>query len=364
MANSRTVLRGNSLSISAIFTGATGERVDPSPVSSLKLSVYPVGLDPRLGAETSDAWVYDVTTTSGGSGPLADADVMLVHEGTGHYSYDIVIPEDADLGIGYDKWEATVDLSDIDETFMFIVASPATIILDETPLCDNNIVTITLDSTIQAEDGTTLGTDYEWYFTTTYTPLYTSLRRLRLDLGTLIANIPDDTINLAIFEASLMADSLTFGQLSLSASQMSFFEFARRQYVTCAAEATLLDVIMNANVTGKTKQLAQLQVSYSGSSSKDPLLWKRIQDCLVKWEASLTSSGEIAPGTSLRPDVAIKGYYDVDRPAFGRDWSSTSSSRLDQQIPASNTRTRGLYNKRWKRGFSSTRWNSRFRTDS
>ena len=43
--------------------------------------------------------------------------------------------------------------------------------------------------------------DYSFYFTTTYNPLYSSIRKLRLEVGAFISNVPDDTVNLAIFEA-------------------------------------------------------------------------------------------------------------------------------------------------------------------
>src|SRR5678815_2490442 len=92
-------------------------------------------------------------------------------------------------------------------------------------------VVITLSEDIADVDGVTLGSEQIFYFTTIYTPLYSSVRKVRLEIGAYITNVVDDTINLAIFEASLEADQISFNQ----GNETEFFRFARKEWVTCKA---------------------------------------------------------------------------------------------------------------------------------
>jgi hypothetical protein len=236
---------------------------------------------------------------------------------------------------------------------------------DTSQLHNNNMVFIQLDETISSTtEDDTLGSDFTWYFTTTYTPMYSAIRRIRLDLGALIVLVPDDTINLAIFEASLEAQALTFGTPEVRTASMSrFFAFARRQYVTCLAEVILLNAISGGSIIegGKSKRLADLQISYDGGGQFKSLLDKAM-NCLMKWAPTLTSAGEISPGTSQRPSMVIKGILDPDRPEVGRDWQPVSTySGIEDSYPAANTKSRhSVLSRRWKRSFAINRWGSRF----
>ncbi len=236
---------------------------------------------------------------------------------------------------------------------------------EDTPILVNNAVFVTLHYSIADTDGNTLGTDYEMYFTTTYTPYWASVRRIRLDLGALIVDVPDDTINLAIFEASLEAQALSFGFRSSTVSSVAtFFAFARRQYVTCTAEAILLGAISGSSSAeggGKSKRLADLQVNF-GSGGQFKNLLERALGCRVKWEATLTSAAETGPGTSQKPSMVIKGRYDPDRPEFGREWEPVSThSGIGSEYPAANIKSKNsVYYRRWRANFLGNRWGSRF----
>ena len=236
--------------------------------------------------------------------------------------------------------------------------------VDTSQVHNNNMVFIQLDKTISSTtEDDTLDDDFIWYFTTTYTPMYSAVRRVRLDLGALVVTVPDDTINLAIFEASLEAQALTFGTPEArTASMTRFFAFARRQYTTCLAEIILLNAISGGSIIegGKSKRLADLQISYDGGQLNN--LLDMAISCTAKWRATLTSAGEISPGTSQRPSMVIKGIMDVDRPEIGRDWQPTSTyTGLEEEYPAANVKTRpSVLSRRWKRSFAINRWGSRF----
>jgi hypothetical protein len=355
--------RGEPITLTATFLDAGGDYADPSGIT---VAVYPPGFDPRsVGVTLADAWVHGVTLSSSGAGPYVDINQDIDKIDVGRYQYIFTPPADATLGAAFDRWQGTIDLVALDETFSFTVVGGGSI--GASQLYDNNAVYITLDSTIADTDGNTLGSDYEAYFTTTYDPLYSSVRRIRLDLGALIVDIPDDVINFAIFEASLEANALTFGPFSTRTSNvLRFFRFARRQYVTCVAELILLNAISaETSVEGKSKRLADLQVSYGGGGQFDDLLKKAI-GCRMKWESALTSTGEIGPGTSQKPSMVIKGRLDPDRPDFGRDWEPTSThSGIGSEYPAANAKSKqAVTNRRWKNDFWASRWGSRFRVRS
>ncbi len=207
-------------------------------------------------------------------------------------------------------------------------------------LFTNNVVTVTLDKSISSTAGSDLGTDYTFYFTTAYEPLYSSVRKLRLDIGSYILNVPDDTINLSIFEASLEADKLTW---HLPTEDNEYYKFVRRQWTTCRAAETLLMNVMQAGGGLKMKQLADLRVEYDTKGLRDAL--DRALGCLAKWTPTLNGGGF---GISL-PSMVVKGDLDADRPMVGRLWND---NRINQNVtPVANAKSTKTGSRRWRSGF-------------
>ena len=363
MAGRNSVLRGSPIVLTAIFLDAGGTPVN---ATNLKLSIFPPGFNPENGAGQDDAWVWEATTSSGGSGPESDPETMVVNTSAGHYSYTFIVPTDSALGAAFDNWQGTVDSQDLNETLSFTIVGGGSI--GVSTLYNNNVVFIRLDSSIANTDGVELGEDYEWFFTTTYEPLYASVRRVRLDLGLLIKDVPDDTINLAIFEAGLEANSLTFGSVSLLTSdEQSFYDFARRQYVTCLAELIILTGLEGTGGGATSKQLADLTVKWD--AGKVGSLPDKVRSCVAKWEDIISSGGELGPGTSHKPSMVIKGLNDPDRPNIGRGWESTYGNSERGDYPAANAKelpyswSTSEWRRRWRRTYQSSRWSSRFDED-
>lgn len=192
----------------------------------------------------------------------------------------------------------------------------------EPQLVENMRVVITLDADIADTDGNTLGEDYVVYFTTTYNPLYVSSRRVELEIGQLIGNVPTDTVNLAIFEASREADTLTFAAIS----QTTYYNFARSQWVNCRAQQLLLSNTMGT--LAKAKALGDLEVQYDTNGVRDVL--GRLANCQAQWLPALQAGGI----SVQRPSTVVKGQYDPDRPPFGRMWVSPADS--PKEVPAGN----------------------------
>jgi hypothetical protein len=205
-------------------------------------------------------------------------------------------------------------------------------------LLNNNLVTVTLDKTIASTGGISLGTDYSWSFTTEYTPYYCTLRRIRLDAGAFLSSVPDDTINLAIFEASRQADEMTWNK---GYDDSAYYEFVRSMWTCCKSQEVLLINTTGGSNKLKSKQLGDLRVEYDTSGDiSQPL--SRALDCMAKWEMSLRAGG----ATVQKPSMVIKGEDDPDRPFTGRGWY------MDTAVPAANVRVKLFGSRRYKKTYS------------
>jgi len=74
----------------------------------------------------------------------------------------------------------------------------------------NEAIKVKIPSTLLSTDGTSMGTEYDFYFTTRYNPFYIGANRVRLRLGTIIDDVPEDTINRLIYMNSQLANWYSF----------------------------------------------------------------------------------------------------------------------------------------------------------
>jgi len=234
-----------------------------------------------------------------------------------------------------------------------------TILLDPGQLYENNIVIITLDKDIANTDGTTLGTEYVSYFSTTYTPLYSGIRRIQLDLGPLATDIPEESIMLAILEASLYAQAITF---STTTYQQTFFYHARREFTTCMAEKQLVGALLSDGLALNKmyKKLGDLSVSRDGLKGQLRDNFKRLENCVNYWKIAVETGGEISPDASIKPGYSVKGDWAVDAITVSRQWEPMTAIG-GNGIPAANTRvarTSDSSERRQYRTFRTRSWRS------
>ncbi len=213
----------------------------------------------------------------------------------------------------------------------------------------NNVVTITLDELISSTSGITLEEDYDFYFTTLYNPLYSSVRKVRLEYGALLSNVPDDTINLAVFEASLNADMITWRPPT---ADNTWYAWVRREFTTCKAAEILIMNIANLSGGLKAKQLGDLKVEYDTKMLNSAL--DKAVGCLGKWEATMNGGGY---GVQTAVGV-VKGDYDIDKPPIGRGWNQPSDT-YQRYYPVAVSKSLGSTSRRWISGYYS---NSRGRS--
>jgi hypothetical protein len=332
-------LLGTTIKLVAKFKDANGNPVDPDV--SPTIDIFPAGKNPNEGSTTDgDAIVLDASQTSLGSPAGAN---YIVRDAVGCYSYEFPIPPGGNIGIYFDRWNGSVTSQPLEEVFMFAVVGGGSIATGQ--LQENNRVTICVDGDLLDEDSNPLGDETCWYFTTTYNPLYSSVRRLRMELGSCISNIPDDTLNLNIFEASLYADGITFANDTVNDD---YFKFARREYVTCLAASRILGC--QGSHGGKQKRLGDLDIKW-GSDTDDRM--KAMMKCLSEYEPAIKSRGEMSAGTGLKPRSAVKGITDPDRPVIGRLWVKEADG-----MPAANSKVKSATSNRPKRTFlkRKSRW--------
>jgi hypothetical protein len=223
------------------------------------------------------------------------------------------------------------------ETLTYSVSVSGTVItitLDADQLYENNLVVVTLDSSIADTDGNTLGSDTAFFFGTSLNPFYAGIRHVRLRLGAIGDRFPDETIAFAIWDASREALALAPASIGDSSAYIR----ARTMFVVCLASWYLVGGGRSSTGGGR-KRLADLDVSIDDSVST--AIMDDLKDCFDRYELALRSGGEAGFGASLKPLAVVKGTNDLDEPAFGRTWERVS------EAPISNARHSQSSWRRW-----------------
>jgi len=212
-----------------------------------------------------------------------------------------------------------------------------TISLTTSEIYENNSVVITLDSTIADEDGTTLNGDYKFFYSTQLTPFYCGVRAVKLRLGSIGEAVPDETIALAILDASRYVAALA--TIPSSYTDVTVYNEARRQFTVCYA-AWLIATSYSGSGSGSSqrKRLSDFDVSNGGDPSGSAGLDDDLKDCWMYWMEMIKNGGNI---TGLyKPVNVVKGDNDVDQPNFGRMWEVPC-------VPISNNRALYSGSRRW-----------------
>lgn len=262
----------------------------------------------------------------------------------GIFEYDWDIPDEGPGGIYTDIWTAQLNGQTLSGVFEFEVSASGDAYALEGQLHQNNFVNVIVASGICASDGGLLEEEYDFSFLTEVYPQYTDLNKVQLEVGAAIPNLEDDAIYIAILEASLEADQLTFRKVLQNSD---FFTHARREWTTCRAAATLATNV-RAGMFVLNKKLGDFSVSYNAHALDD--LLDRIAACLERWEPQLMAGGY----AKQVPSMFVKGELDPDRPFIGRSWvSNKSGDYLSRRMPAANSKTKSTTQRRWKKGFRS-----------
>lgn len=104
----------------------------------------------------------------------------------------------------------------------------------------NNEITVTLSDDIKDANGTELGSQYKFMFTTGYRPYYCSIPFIRTSIGAFIREVPDDTIARTIYFNSLEAYNIGNTIYSQYKWDMDSPSFAAKRWVCCKTQYDLL----------------------------------------------------------------------------------------------------------------------------
>lgn len=270
--------------------------------------------------------------------------------GEGIFEYEFTAPTAGPDGTWHDLWIGQLLYQTVSGIMSFDVTTSGIVISFENQLYANDIVQVTVASGLQATDGTYLTDGYDLEFMTTTSPSYSSPRKVRLEVGALVENLPDMILEMAILEASLEADVLTF---ITGRYNDPLYQHARYEYTSCLAAATLLT--NTGSLLLRSKTLADLSVTYDTNGVRDAM--DKIRGCMELWKPQLLAGGGAKAIT--QPQYVVKGELDPDRPAVSRSWHSTDDGSISRRVPAANDRVTPKGKRRGRRlwsGANSKKW--------
>jgi len=341
-----SVLTGETVDLRVVFTTDAGVLVNTDALPAVYI------YDESVSTDIIEAEILAATYTSALAGPLVPT--LLT---TGFYEYSYSVPNGANKGTWHDVWIGAVDGAPSSDYFSFAVDIGADLSLQV--LLDNELIVVELDSSIQNLLATaTLSVDTPLAFSTTYNPLYASPDLVRLEIGTIIDYIPDDTLALMIHWSSQEADFIT----PSSKCSTKDFDFARTRYVMYDAALKSINLPGGAGSTnGAKKSLGDLSIT-GGSSAKgigitsggvDIETVKELRRLRDEWWRVVNAGGCIVPGQGLSPISGIKGKFDPDRRVSGRLWENPENNSYPQ--PSVNTKRTRVGRQRARFGFSRNR---------
>lgn len=217
----------------------------------------------------------------------------------------------------------------------------------------NEIIVIDVLKGITSLDGkSSLLQNNTFSFSTEYKPFYCSVEMLRMEMGSWVDLVPDDTLALAIHWSSLEANSITSsGRINES------YYYARTRFVMYDAAIKLFSMPMSTSGTGKSKQLGDLLIEDGNSvdyNLKD--LISELKEERDEWWRVVNARGCIVLGQGLGPTLATKGKSNGFKKS--REWHDPWEEHYIQ--PTQNSQYRRQGQGKYRHGF--TGWNEHYYT--
>jgi len=217
----------------------------------------------------------------------------------------------------------------------------------------NEIISVQVQSGIKAlNSNESLEENIILNFSTEYNPFYCSVEMLRVEMGSWVDLVPDETLALAIHWSSVEADNIT----SKGKICEQYF-YARTRFVMYDAAIKLFSMPISLNGTGKSKQLGDLLIE-DGSSLDYNLkdLVYELKEERDEWWRVVNARGSIVLGQGLGPSSASKGSANSIKKS--REWHDPWSEHYIQ--PTQNSQYRRQGQKKYRHGY--TGWNEHYYT--
>jgi hypothetical protein len=260
-------------------------------------------------------------------------------------------------GIYKEEWIALIDGVEIAFDFEFEVTSGGKIINRQNKIDYNQLILITIDESIEDVDGNLLGETEEMFFCTEFNPFYAPIEMLRVECGTWMNDIPDDTLALAIHWSSIKAN-----QITCKKPVGPNYYYARTRFVLFDAAISLFTMPVGSyGSNSKThKTLGDLSVQNSDLDLDIKDLLKEYKEQREEWFRVVNAGGHITLGQSLGPTFASKSAKRPDHNLISRQWHDPWNEYF--WIPTNNSKYRKPGEEKYKSGF--TIWNYYYFTTS
>ena len=277
-----------------------------------------------------------------------------VNEDTGFY-YASYTPTSE--GNYTEVWTATILGEAITITNTFTVKAAGKIQAHQNGLDFNSLILITLADTIADTNGNKLGKTQYLSFATEYNPFYCSVEMVRMEMGSWVDLVPDDTIALAIHWSSLEANNIT----SVIPKDKDRYYYARTRFTMydCALRLFTMPVGTSSPGSGKQKQLGDLLIENGSSldlNIKDLIMELRLER--DEWWRVVNAGGTIVNGQGLGPTMATKGGSISEKIKRSREWHDPWNEHYIQ--PTQNSKYRKKGESKYKSGY--TGWNEYYFT--
>jgi len=256
---------------------------------------------------------------------ITDPDETVVETGlaptklrTGVYQLLYTVPDDGVTGTWIDTWNVDFGDGEVQYNLNFEVSAFAAA-HSLTPLNQNCKYTVILDESIENSTGDELGSDYSFYFYTTFNPFYASLEDLKPILGHLFASLPsDDVLAYQIYRASVLAEGLMAGVDPETAKALALLELGTRQYVLYCAALAIIFPATNALAGSIRKRLGDADFSRSGAVTIVKDFIAKIEKTIKRWELVVRSRGK---------------YFDTIPPLAASLFSESTEMNIPGRLP-------------------------------
>lgn len=212
-----------------------------------------------------------------------------------------------------------------------------------TPLYVNNRITTTIRN-LKAADGSFVSLPCVHSWTTTYFPRYATPVLVKVECGSFINGVPDDTINMGIYLGSIEADAIVPYDAIIDPKMQSYFSYCKKMYAKFWACSNLLTNSGAYGYKRRGKKLGELEVTQELSN---------LESLVDQFTAELQYYSQELLNlcySPLKPQMAVKGTLDPDGLVTGRDFISQYSRTPilnSKAILPGSRRKRGIYRQPW-----------------
>lgn len=212
----------------------------------------------------------------------------------------------------------------------------------------NTQYTVTIGAGVSGDISSTewgaLSSDYSFWFTSQYCPLFTTLGRVKLEVGPTANSFSDDSIYRLIYKNSIEAvdiynishsTNLPYNYWGCTYTNVPFH---LSRYVLCKTAYDILNIAKISGIDGgsggnQLKTLGDMTIKYGGPSAaeaaSDP---KKIKDLYACWQEALRMVRNVK--------VAVKGYLDTSK-GYAHPVHEFHHNRVIRAVSFNNAQPRG-----------------------